>query len=83
MIGWQGLKDVSFWGLGTRLVGHINVPDLELIPERYHPELVDGLEFRAGLECDPCNFPSFSSPSSCRFFHWNDLQVSSQHCPNY
>ena len=50
MIGWQGLKDVSFWGLGTRLVGHINVPDLELIPERYDPELVDGLEFRAGLE---------------------------------
>ena len=41
---------MSFWGLGTRLVSHINVPDLELIPERYHPELVDGLEFRAGLE---------------------------------
>jgi len=51
LIGWRGLCDVGFWGVGSRLVGQIDVPDLELIPQRYDElKQSDGLEFRAGLE---------------------------------
>lgn len=48
IIGWRGMKEVVFPGIGTRLVSHCNVPDLELLPARY-PSLRT-VEFRAGLE---------------------------------
>lgn len=46
--GWQGLCAKKYSGLGWRLLGNCNVPDLELFPERY-PELKT-LRFYAGLE---------------------------------
>ena len=48
IIGWRGMKEVVFPGIGPRLVSHCDVPDLELLPARY-PSLRT-VEFRAGLE---------------------------------
>jgi saccharopine dehydrogenase-like NADP-dependent oxidoreductase len=46
--GWQSLHAKKFKGLGWRLLGNCNVPDLELFP-RYYPELKT-IRFYAGLE---------------------------------
>lgn len=46
--GWQSLHAKKFNGLGWRLLGNCNVPDLELFP-RYYPELKT-IRFYAGLE---------------------------------
>lgn len=46
--GWQSLKARKYPGLGWRLLGNCDVPDLALFPERY-PGL-KSLRFRAGLE---------------------------------
>lgn len=46
--GWQGLRARKYPGLGWRLLGNCNVPDLELFPNMY-PELKT-VRFYAGLE---------------------------------
>ncbi len=46
--GWQGLRARKYSGLGWRLLGNCNVPDLELFPKMY-PELKT-VKFYAGLE---------------------------------
>ncbi|MEM7020273.1 MAG: saccharopine dehydrogenase NADP-binding domain-containing protein [Pseudomonadota bacterium] len=46
--GWQGLHARRYKGLGWRLLGYCNVPDLALFP-RYYLELKD-IRFYAGLE---------------------------------
>lgn len=46
--GWQGLHGRQYHKLGKRLLGHCNVPDLALFPQRY-PSLKN-LRFYAGLE---------------------------------
>lgn len=46
--GWQGLRVRKYKGLGWRLLGHCNVPDLALFPKRY-PTLKT-IRFYAGLE---------------------------------
>ena len=46
--GWQGLHARNYSGLGWRLLGNCNVPDLELFPKLY-PEL-QSVRFYAGLE---------------------------------
>lgn len=46
--GWQGLRSRKYPGLGLRLLGNCNVPDLELFPKKY-PELKT-VRFYAGLE---------------------------------
>jgi saccharopine dehydrogenase-like NADP-dependent oxidoreductase len=46
--GWQGLRSRKYPGLGWRLLGNCNVPDLELFPKMY-PELKT-VRFYAGLE---------------------------------
>jgi saccharopine dehydrogenase-like NADP-dependent oxidoreductase len=46
--GWQDLQLRRFEGLGWRLLGNCDVPDLELFPRRY-PELKT-IRFYAGLE---------------------------------
>ncbi|MEJ2443093.1 MAG: saccharopine dehydrogenase NADP-binding domain-containing protein [Exilibacterium sp.] len=46
--GWQGLHARKYSGLGWRLLGNCNVPDLELFPKIY-PELKT-VRFYAGLE---------------------------------
>ena len=46
--GWQGLRSRKYQGLGWRLLGNCNVPDLELFPKMY-PELKT-IRFYAGLE---------------------------------
>lgn len=46
--GWQGLRWRNFPGLGGRLLGNCDVPDLELFPGRY-PDLKN-IRFLAGLE---------------------------------
>ncbi len=46
--GWQGLRARKYSGLGWRLLGNCNVPDLELFPTRY-PALKT-VRFYAGLE---------------------------------
>lgn len=48
IIGWRGMKEVSFPGVGPRLLSHCNVPDLQLLPARY-PSLRT-VRFRAGME---------------------------------
>lgn len=49
--GWQGLTARRYRGLGIRLLGNCNIPDLELFPLRY-PGLKT-VRFYAGLEI-PC-----------------------------
>lgn len=46
--GWQGLKARKFHKLGFRLLGHCDIPDLALFPERYPS--IKTLRFYAGLE---------------------------------
>lgn len=46
--GWQGLRVRKYEGLGLRLLGNCDVPDLALFPERY-PTLKT-IRFYAGLE---------------------------------
>ncbi len=46
--GWQGLQRRSFPQLGTRLMAHCDVPDLEIFPARY-PQL-RSINFLAGVE---------------------------------
>ncbi len=46
--GWQDLRRVRFSGVGTRLGGACDVPDLELLPARYPG--VRTVEFHAALE---------------------------------
>ncbi len=46
--GWQGLRPRKYPGLGWRLLGNCNVPDLELFPKMY-PDLKT-VRFYAGLE---------------------------------
>ena len=46
--GWQGLRRVEIPGLGRRLMGHCDVPDLELFPARYPTART--VRFAAGLE---------------------------------
>ncbi len=46
--GWQGLRARKYRGLGWRLLGNCDVPDLALFPERY-PTLKT-VRFYAGLE---------------------------------
>lgn len=48
IFGWQGLRARKYSGLGWRLLGNCNVPDLELFPKMY-PELKT-VRFYAGLE---------------------------------
>ncbi len=47
--GWQGIRRYNFgYPLGKRWMGHCNIPDLELLPQRY-PSLKT-IRFQAGLE---------------------------------
>ncbi|MEO0444085.1 MAG: saccharopine dehydrogenase NADP-binding domain-containing protein [Pseudomonadota bacterium] len=46
--GWQGLKARKFHRLGFRLLGHCDIPDLALFPQRY--PTIKTLRFYAGLE---------------------------------
>lgn len=46
--GWQGLRRVSFGKAGRRWLGHVDVPDLELLPQ--HVPGVRTVRFQAGLE---------------------------------
>lgn len=46
--GWQGLAGRDFPGLGRRWLGYADVPDLDLLPERY-PD-AETVRFRAGVE---------------------------------
>lgn len=46
--GWQGLRARKYSGLGWRMLGNCNVPDLELFPERYAD--LKTIRFYAGLE---------------------------------
>jgi saccharopine dehydrogenase-like NADP-dependent oxidoreductase len=46
--GWLGLERRLFWGLGQRLLGYCDIPDLALFPKRY-PD-VKTITFKAGLE---------------------------------
>lgn len=46
--GWQDLRLRHFYGLGKRLLGNCDIPDLSLFPQRY-PSLRD-IRFQAGLE---------------------------------
>ena len=49
--GWQGARRVTMPGLGERWVGDCNVPDLDLLPQRY-PGLKT-VRVQAGLEVGP------------------------------
>lgn len=46
--GWQNLRVRRFWGLGLRLLGNCDIPDLTLFPKRYQTLL--NIRFQAGLE---------------------------------
>jgi hypothetical protein len=46
--GWQGLHLRKYHGLGHRLLGYCNIPDLSLFPKRY-PD-IETIRFYAGLE---------------------------------
>ncbi len=56
--GWQDLRLRPFFGLGRRLLGNCDVPDLELFPQRY-PTLND-VRFQAGLELKPVHLMLFA-----------------------
>lgn len=47
--GWQGTRLYAIEGLGSRrLAGYCDVPDLDLLPARYHS--LSSAQFRAGVE---------------------------------
>lgn len=46
--GWQGLRRADFGSAGRRWLGHVDVPDLALLPERVPG--VRTVRFQAGLE---------------------------------
>ncbi|MBI1214392.1 MAG: potassium transporter [Alphaproteobacteria bacterium] len=46
--GWQGLARRKYPGLGARLLGYCDVPDLDIFPTRY--ESLETIRFRAGAE---------------------------------
>lgn len=46
--GWQGLRRASFGKAGRRWLGYVDVPDLDLLPERVTG--VQTVRFQAGLE---------------------------------
>lgn len=48
VIGWQGLKRVTYPKIGKRWMSYCNIPDLDLFPQRY-PTLKT-IRFYAGLE---------------------------------
>jgi len=48
--GWQGLHRHRFPGIGTRFMSNVEVPDLDLLPQRF-PSLTTA-RFSAGLEVD-------------------------------
>jgi saccharopine dehydrogenase-like NADP-dependent oxidoreductase len=48
VFGWQGLGRHDFPEIGKRWMGHVDVPDLDLFPERY--PLLQTVRFRAGAE---------------------------------
>lgn len=55
--GWLDLRIRHFHGLGRRLLGNCDIPDLELFPQRY-PSLQD-VRFQAGLELKPVHLVLF------------------------
>lgn len=57
VFGWQDLRMRHFFGLGQRLLGNCDVPDLALFPHRY-PDLRD-IRFQAGLELKLVHFVLF------------------------
>ena len=48
IVGWRDTRQLSFWGLGKRLLGNCDIPDLQLFPT-YFPTLKT-IRFQAGLE---------------------------------
>lgn len=52
--GWQSCRRIRVPGVGTRWVARCDVPDLEVLPQRY-PQLAD-CDFRAGLELRRMHF---------------------------
>ncbi len=48
VFGWLDLSSKRFWGLGNRLLGNCDIPDLELFPKRY--KTLKNIRFKAGLE---------------------------------
>ena len=48
VIGWRGMKEIVFPGVGPRLLSYVDVPDLDLLPARY-PTLRT-VQFHAGME---------------------------------
>lgn len=48
VFGWRDTRAISFWGLGKRLLGNCDIPDLALFPT-YYPDLKT-IRFQAGLE---------------------------------
>ncbi len=52
--GWQGLSRHRFGSLGSRWLGHVDVPDLMLFPQTY-PTLKT-IRFRAGVEVTAFHF---------------------------
>ena len=52
--GWQSLRRITVDGVGARWVARCEVPDLDVLPERY-PDL-RSLDFRAGLELRRMHF---------------------------
>jgi saccharopine dehydrogenase-like NADP-dependent oxidoreductase len=58
VFGWQGLSCRKMPGLGRRLLGHCDIPDLELFP-RHFPSL-KSIRFRAGLELPPLHLGLWS-----------------------
>ena len=58
IFGWQDLRMRRFWGLGWRLLGNCDIPDLALFSTRY-PDLRN-LRFQAGLELKAVHFVLFA-----------------------
>ena len=52
--GWQGLHRISYPDIGTRWAARCDVPDLDLLPERYH--VLRSVRFDAALELAPAQW---------------------------